>query len=296
MDLSIIIVSWNVKDKLRENLNSLFNSESDFNFEVFVVDNNSLDGSAEMVKNEFPQVKVIANQANLGFARANNQAIKYAQGRFILLLNPDMRVFPDTLNRMIGWLDNHQGAAIASCNLINEQGKQLNFIRRFPTVWNQLAIILKISHLFPGVLNKYLPKDFDYKKEATVDSIRGSFFMISRETINKIGRLDERYFIWFEEVDYCRQANKVGLKVIYTPVAQCVDYVGVSFSQVPLGKKQKYFRDSMLKYFKKWHSPWQSWLLKIVWPVGIFLAYLGQWLITTFFYIRRRIKQGGGRS
>ena len=73
--------------------------------------------------------------------------------------------FPDTLNRMIGWLDNHQGAAIASCNLINEQGKQLNFIRRFPTVWNQLAIILKISHLFPGVLNKYLPKDFDYKKE-----------------------------------------------------------------------------------------------------------------------------------
>jgi GT2 family glycosyltransferase len=278
MDLSIIIVSWNVRERLRKNLKAIYESEGDLDFEIFVVDNSSADGSAEMVKKEFPEVKLIANNKNLGFAKANNQAIREAKGDFILLLNPDMRVFPDTIKNMVEWMRENKEAAVAGCRLVNEKGGTVKQVRRFPEIWGQLAIILKLPHLFPKILNKYLRVDFDYKKSASVDSIRGSFFMIRRETIEKIGLLDERYFIWFEEVDYCQKVKKIGEGVWYTPAAKCLDYVGQSFSQLPRGKTQKYFRDSQLAYFKKWRPAWQYWVLKLAWIPGIIFSFLGSGL------------------
>lgn len=294
MTLSIIIVSWNVKEKLRENLKAIFNSENgDFSYEVFVVDNNSVDGTVDMVRQEFLSVhpvksrqevgvqstfngvKLIANNKNLGFSRACNQGLRAANGNYILLLNPDMRVFPETLKNMIGWMENHKEAAIAGCRLVSAEGKIIKHVRRFPTVWNQLAIILKLPHIFPKVLNKYLRAEFDYNQAAKVDSIRGGFFMIREEIIDKIGLLDEHFFLWFEEVDYCRRAKNAGLEVWYAPVAECVDYVGQSFKQVKRGVTQKYFRDSMLTYFKKWQPRWQYYLLKIAWPIGRFLTWIG---------------------
>lgn len=274
MDLSIIIVSWNVKEKLRENLGALFKSVGDFTFEVFMVDNNSADGTAVMVKNEFPQVKLIANAENLGFAKANNQALRLCSGqaKYVLLLNPDMKVFPDTLDSMIGWLETHKQASVAGCHLINEKGETVRHARRFPGLLDQLAIVLKIPHLFPAVLNKYLRADFDYSQSAKVDSVRGGFFMIRSEIIEKIGLLDERFFVWFEEVDFCKRVALAGGEVWYTNAAECVDYVGQSFKQIKRGVAQKYFRDSMLKYFKKWHPVWQYWLLRSAWPVGLLIA------------------------
>lgn len=271
MKLSIVIVSYKVKDLLRKNLNHLLKSDIGSDFEVFVVDNNSGDGSAEMVKNEFPEVKLIANSENLGFAKANNLAIARAGGEYILLLNPDMRVFPDTLKKMISRMDSRPDVGIAGCKLITEKGEVVPQIRRFPTLKDQLAVTLKVPHLFPGVLKRYIPEDLDYETEQEVDTIRGSFFMIRRRMIEEIGGLDERYFIWFEEVDYCKEAKKAGWKVMYTPAAECVDHVGKSFAQVPKGKTQKYFRDSMLKYFRKWHPTWQYWVLRIAWAPFSFL-------------------------
>lgn len=274
MDLSIIIVSWNVKEKLRENLGALFKSVGDFAFEVFVVDNNSADGTAVMVKNEFPQVKLIANAENLGFAKANNQALRLCseQARCVLLLNPDMKVFPDTLDSMISWMENHKQASVAGCRLINEKGETIRHARRFPGFFDQLAIVLKIPHLFPSVLNRYLRADFDYDQSAKADSVRGGFFMIRSEVIKKIGLLDERFFVWFEEVDYCKRVALAGGEVWYTNAAECVDYIGQSFKQIKRGVAQKYFRDSMLEYFKKWHPVWQSWLLRLAWPMGSLIA------------------------
>lgn len=274
MDLSIIIVSWNVKDKLRENLKALWRGQGKLAFEVFVVDNDSRDGSAGMVAREFPRVKLIANRENLGFAKANNQGIKSSHGRYVLLLNPDMRVGEGALEAMVEWMDKHEDAGLAGCHLIGEQGETVPHVRRFPGVTDQLAIVLKLPHVFPGILNHYLNhylnNDFDYSREAEVDSIRGSFFMIRREVIEKLGGLDERYFVWFEEVDYCRQVKNAGWKVMYTPAAECVDYVGKSFSQLPRGRTQVYFRDSMLKYFAKWHPGWRYWLLRAAWmPISL---------------------------
>lgn len=277
MDLSIIIISWNVQEKLKENLEALFKSKVDFEFEVFVVDNASSDDSVKMIKDNFPNVKLIENKDNLGFAKANNIAIKQASGEYILLLNPDMRVLDDTLVNMLKWMKDNPRASVAGCKLINDQGILVKHVRRFPNIWNQLLIILKLPHLFSNILKKYLREDFDYDRPQVVDSIRGSFFMIRRPS-NQSTRslfLDERYFVWFEEVDYCKQVSQCKEEVWYTPSVACINYTGESFNQVATYKKQLYMKDSMLKYFKKWHPVWQCYLLRFVWVIGLFFVRLG---------------------
>lgn len=277
MDLSIIIVSWKVKDKLKANLQALYASKGDFSFEVFVVDNNSGDGTKEMIQNDFPQVKLIANTENLGFAKANNQALREAKGDYLLLLNPDMLVNSDTLINSLTWARHNQQAVVSSCQLVTLQGEIIKHVRKFPTLFDQLMVVLKVPHIFPGVLNNYLQTKFDYSKETKVNSVRGAFFLINRHVWQELSTkdypvLDEQYFIWFEEVDFCRQVYALGGEVWYFPNATCVDYVGASFGQVNINVKQGYFEDSMLKYFKKWHAAWQYYILKATWPLGRFLA------------------------
>jgi len=272
MDLSIIIVSWNVKDSLRANLGALLKSQGDFNFEVFVVDNNSSDGSVAMVQDNFPSVQLIINHENLGFAKANNQALRLARGRFFLLLNPDMLVQPDTLEKMMAWAKDNPQAVVSSPQLLKPTGENIRHVRRLPKFFDQLMVVLKIPHLFPGVLNNYLHIDFNYQVAARVDSVRGSFFLINRASYQKISggeepRLDEGYFLWFEEVDFCRQVAKLGGEVWYTPAAVCIDRVGQSFKQVKTKKTQAYFSDSMLRYFKKWEAGWQYRVLGLVWKL-----------------------------
>ena len=272
MDLSVIIVSWKVKEKLRANLQALYASQGSFSYEVYVVDNNSGDGSVEMVRTEFPQVKLLANNDNRGFAKANNQALLEARGDYVLLLNPDMLVRPDTLVNALNWAKNNQQAAVSGFKLVDDQGEIIKQVRRFPSFFDQLMIISKLPHWLPGLLNHYLWTDFNYEQEVKVDSIRGAFFLINKKVCLDISgqkklALDERYFIWFEEVDFCRQVYQNGGEVWYSPAARCVDYVGASFGQVALTTKQKYFEDSMLKYFKKWEAAWQYYLLKGAWSL-----------------------------
>ena len=268
MKLSVIIVSWKVRDKVKNNLISLFKSKTDFAWEVFVVDNNSGDGTVAMIKENFSQVKLISNQDNVGFARANNQAIKVAQGEFVLLLNPDMLVQADTLSKMVAWLEAKPEAWVAGCHLVDEQGQTIPQVRHFPGFLDQLAVAAKVAHIYPAVLNKYLRQDFDYNTEAKVDSIRGSFFMIRRECLKKIGLLDERFFVWFEEVDYCRRVAEAGGEVWYTSVTSAVDLIGQSFSQWTTTRAQKIFAESQIKYWQKWHPLWQVILLRLGWLVG----------------------------
>ena len=317
MDLSIIIVSWNVKDKLRECLKSiqetvgaLTNTECFWDdtatqhsvlplgvlpleYEVFVADNDSKDGSAEMVVKEFPEFFVIPNRENLGFAKANNQGIKLSQGRYVLLLNPDMRLLPGTLEKMVRFMDDPQNAkvGVAGCHLVSpvvhnpsqpplilrggEDFETVPQVRKFPMLKDQLAIMLKLPHFFPKIVDKYMMPDFDYSKEARVESIRGSFFMIRREVLDKIGLLDEGFFIWFEEVDFCKRVTEAGYTVAYTPIAKCVDYVGQSFKQIKFYPKQKMFTESMLYYFKK-HRPWWEYeVLDWLRPVVLVMTWAG---------------------
>ncbi|MBI2551937.1 glycosyltransferase family 2 protein [Candidatus Uhrbacteria bacterium] len=337
MDLSIVIVSWNVKEKLRECLRSVEETTpppssspikgeeiignsppsvggarggGSLTYEVFVVDNASKDGTVQMVEQEFPSVHVIANDFNAGFAKANNQAIRLSQGRYVLLLNPDMRVFQGTLEGMVRFMDDPVNAkvGVAGCWLVSpihnppppsltlREGDRavpplrvrggrgsyeiddyvtVPHVRRFPTIKDQLAIMLKVPHFFPKVLDHYMMQDFDYSKEARVDSIRGSFFMIRRELLDKIGMLDEGFFIWFEEVDFCKRAIEAGYEVAYTPTVKAVDYVGQSFKQVRLYPKQKMMTRSMVQYFRKHRPWWEGELLDWVRPLALAAVWVG---------------------
>jgi GT2 family glycosyltransferase len=268
MNFSIIIVSWNVCERLQKNLNSIFQTSGQINFEVIVIDNNSTDETLSMIKSNFPQVHVIANDDNLGFAKACNQGLKIAQGKNVILLNPDMQILPDTLINLDTWLKMNPQADVAGIKLFDSNHQLLPQIREFPTVWSQLAIVLKLPHLFPQILSSYLQSEFDYTQAAQVDSLRGAFFVLRRSTLEQFGYFDERYFLWFEEVDYCRTVKAKGGQVWYTPVATAIDYVGQSFSQLPRSKKQKIFRQSMLAYFKKWESSWQVILLVMAWELS----------------------------
>lgn len=276
LDLAIVTVPFKVKEKLRANLQQLLASQVDFTFEVWAVDNNSGDGTVEMLQEEFPSVHVIANPDNRGFARANNQALREIRARYVLLLNPDMLVELDTLAKMIVWAEANPQATVAGCHLVTETGETLLHVRRFPTLVDQLAIVLKLPHFFPHILDQYLRADFDYSQASPVDSVRGGFFWIRADEHGQVPLLDERYFIWFEEVDYCRQIKLSGGQVWYTPAANCLDYVGQSFKQVKRGRTQTYFRQSMIKYFTKWHPRWQAWLLRLAWPIGTSLAVIGE--------------------
>lgn len=272
-DLGVVIVSYNVCDLLQENLRALFASVGEGRIEVIVVDNASRDASVAMTRTEFPLAYVVANTHNAGFAGAVNQGIAATRARHILLLNPDMRIEADTLSKTIAYADrvSKEKVAVIGGFLQTEAGKILPTVRRFPDVWSQLAIILKLPHIFPNlqVLKRYHAEDFDYTKEQDVDSVRGSYFVLTETGRAELGVLDSRYFIWFEEVDYCKNAISKGWKVRFTPELRATDFVGRSFQQVTRLWAQIQFTRSMVQYFAKWHPGSDVMLLKCARVMGI---------------------------
>lgn len=253
MKLSIIIVSWNTEELLRKCLYSIYENNKEISFEVFVVDNNPKDKTVEMVKKEFPSVNLIVNTKNLGFAKANNQAISKSRGEFVMLLNPDTEIIDNSLIEMVNFLEKREDIGVLGPKLLNSDKSWQPSTRRFPTPLNQLVILFKLHHIFPRlkIYRKYLMRDFDGKSEREVDQIMGAAFLIRREVIKKIGALDERYFIWFEEVDYCKMVKEAGWKVYYNPEFKIIHHGGESFIQLGTLKKQYRYFSSMIKYFLK---------------------------------------------
>jgi len=281
MDLSIITVTWNSENKIGNQIESVRDACSGLEFEEIVIDNNSADNTVNLIKEKYPSVKLIVNKDNAGFAKANNQGAKISTGNFLLFLNPDMKLESGGLKKIIDWIKQKPEVGLVSCKLVDEQGKNNLEAspRRFPTVLNQLVIVLKLNHLFPSLLNNYLYTGFDFDKEQEVESVRGSFMLMPRAIYEKLGyAFDEYYYFWFEDVDICRSIKKLGYKIIYTPIINCVDYVGESFKKRPSLWKQKQFTKSMLLYFQKWDS-WYRWIW--IWlfrPVGIFYV----WVLNLF--------------
>lgn len=256
MDLSIITVTRNSKDRISDQLRSAALACEGLAFEQIIADNGSTDGAVELLRKEFPRVQLIPNIANRGFGKANNQAAELAAGEFFLFLNPDMRLLgAGDLKKLVDWVRAHSDAGIASVKLVNPDSSfnREAAPRRFPKLWEMLAIFFKLPHFFPHLLNRYLMSDFDTEREQEVESVRGAFLLARRELVRQLGRpFDPRYFIWFEDVDLCREARQRGWKVVYIPIISCVDYVGQSFKKMPLWRKQAHFFASMAKYFWKW--------------------------------------------
>lgn len=277
VDLGVIIVSWNVKDLLLENLQSLRKSMGSGSMRIIVVDNASSDGSTDALK-DMDDVFVIANPDNRGFAKAVNQGIAISNARHVLLLNPDMCVSPEAISETIVYLDTQSNVGVLGGKLLQRDGTVLKSVRRFPDVWSQVAILLKAPHLFPGILDHYLATDFDYEKEQNAPSVRGSYFAISSEALKRVGRLDERYFIWFEEVDYCAEVLKAGLRIMYVPSIVAQDFVGKSFAQRKRYWKQVQFSRSMSQFFWKWQPGWRAALISIIRPFPIAVTWVADHL------------------
>lgn len=258
----MITVTHNDKDQILGQIPTVISGANNISWEQWVVDNASSDDALKMIENIFSQVKIIRNEVNTGFGYANNQAALRSTGEFLLFLNPDMRVELGSLDKLIVWMRAHPEVGIASCKLLDTNGKLNENAkpRRFPRLFDQVAILLKLPHLFPKMLGGYLYKNFNPDIEQEVDSVRGSFMLMRRTLYNKLGwAFDPRYYLWFEDVDTCRECVKNGMKVMYTPIISCVDFVGQSFQKKDLLWKQKVVTKSMLQYFQKW-EPWYKWI------------------------------------
>lgn len=244
IDLSVIIVSYNAKDYLLNCLKSL-----DQKFEIIVVDNASTDGSTEEIKKSFPQVKIIKNKKNLGFAKANNQGIKQASGRYILLLNPDTKILDNAISKMINWMDNNPKAAVSTCQLLNEDGSLQPTGGFFPTLPRLIAWQLFLDDILP--LKSYHPKKQFYDKEKELDWVTGAFFLFRKEIIDKVGLFDEKFFMYAEELEYCHRIKKAGFKVFFTPRASIIHYGFKSGSK----ERALISEYESLKYFYQKHYP-----------------------------------------
>ncbi|MFA5210910.1 MAG: glycosyltransferase family 2 protein [Patescibacteria group bacterium] len=276
MKISIITVTWNNEKTIKKQIESVKKGAGDLEFEEIIIDNNSTDNTVEIIK-KYPEIKLIQNKENLGFAAANNQGYKIASGEFILFLNPDNELEENSLKKIIQKMESDPAIGLLSVKLVNTDGTYNKNAgpRRFPKLFNQIALLLKIPHLFPKVLDNYLMTDFDPEKEQEVDSVRGAFMLLQKTTLDKLGfAFDPRYFIWFEDVDLCREIKKLNLKVIYTPIVTCIDLFGQSFKQRTNIWKQKIFTKSMLLYFKKWEKMYIWIWVAIFRPVAVFIVRL----------------------
>jgi O-antigen biosynthesis protein len=256
MDLSVIIVSYNVSSFLDQALATLRESASGISHEVFVVDNASTDDSVEMVRRKHPGVKLIANRENRGFAAANNQALRLAAGRYILLLNPDTVLRSDTLRVMIGFLDDHPESGCAGCKVINPDGSlQLACRRGFPTPGVAFFKMIGLSGLFPKsrTFGAYNLTYLDPDAVSEVDAVSGSFMMLRKEALDRAGLLDEAFFMYGEDLDLCYRIKLAGWKIHYVPLTEIIHFKGESARTVPTIKSIRDFYTAMHIFVVKHH-------------------------------------------
>jgi len=251
--ISIIIVNYNVKDFLNQAVHSIKKALSGIGAEIFVVDNASRDNSTTMLKENFPNVTLIENKSNVGFAKANNQAISQAKGKYLVLINPDTLVQEDTFCTLVNFLEIHPDAGVVGCKILNPDGSlQLACRRSIPTPWVAFTKLIGLSHLFPKsrLFGKYNLTYLDPDHTTTVDSISGSFMMVRREILDQIGLLDEQFFMYGEDLDWCYRISQSGWKIYYVPETKIIHYKGASAKKAKLDSILIFYR-AMLQFARK---------------------------------------------
>lgn len=274
IDLSIIIVNYNVKEFLLNLLQSIRNGVNNIRTEIIVVDNASDDGSVELLKERFPEVKLIVNSSNAGFGAANNQALQIAEGKYLLLINPDTIIKENTLKEMISFFESHTEAGIAGCKVLNPDGSlQLACRRGFPGPWTSFTKVMGLSRLFPKsrLFARYnltfLPENETYE----VDAVSGAFMMMRRELYKKIGGFDPRFFMYGEDLDLCYRAQKSGYKVFYVHTTEVIHFKGESTKRSSMDET-KVFYDAMHLFVRKHFS--SSFVTESILQVAIILRKL----------------------
>jgi len=278
-DCSIVIVNYKVAELVEQCIDSVYAHTKGVSFEVFLVDNASGDDVVQRISSKHPEVNIIANNENLGFASGCNQGIELAQGDFVLLLNPDTELKGDAISSIVTKMRADAEVGIGGVHLVNPDGThQSSGVRRFPKPLDQLLIMFKVPHLFGdvGPIGKYMMHDLDSSESQYVDQVMGAFFCIKRDLIRTIGPLDRGFFIWFEEVDFCKRTVDAGKRVRYYADIEVIHHRGASFGQVATIKKQKWIRNSLRRYMRKHHGCGAWLMFAILEPVFILLAVVSQ--------------------
>ena len=272
MDLSVIIVNWNTTKLLEDCLRSIFNFTKDISFEVIVVDNGSKDGSQAMVKKKFPQVKLISNSNNLGFAKANNQGIKMAKGEYVLLLNSDTYLIENSFKKLVEKTNEFDELGALGPLLLNEDRSIQQSVGFFPHLPQVFWWMTFIDDLPGGTTLKPYHVDHDsfYKSKHEVDWVTGAAFLIPKKVIVTVGMLDEKIFMYGEDFEWCFRIKKTGFKVYFSPAAKIVHIGGGSVSKIRTNAYVGEFR-SLMYFYKKYKSHASLQILRFLLKMGTLL-------------------------
>ncbi len=285
MDLSVVLLSYNTRDLLEQALRTVVDAASGLQVEIFVVDNASRDGSADMVAERFPQVKLIRSDRNVGFAAGNNMAFKEVKGRYVLLLNSDTIVRRNTLCCLVRFLDGHPEAGAVGCKILNPDGTlQPDCMRGFPTPTAAFSKVSGLNWLFPKSprFARYNMTYLDPEKIHEVEVLSGSCMMVRKETMDQVGMLDEDYFMYGEDIDWCFRMHAVGWKNYYVPDTEIIHFRGESGRAEPM--RVLYRKTEAMSIFAKKHMQhryhfFPLWLLHVgivLHGLFAFLRYLGK--------------------
>jgi GT2 family glycosyltransferase len=262
-ELSIIIVNWNTQEYLDRCLACVYQAEDGIDMDVWVVDNASSDGSVLMVKEKYHEVNLIQNRENAGFSRANNQAIQQSAGDLVLLLNSDAFVERDCLRSLMAVMQNDKKTGVVGGRLLNQDGSLQRSCFSFPTLATELWQTLWLDRLFPAskVFGKYLMTYWSMDDFREVDVVMGAVMLLRRQALNQVGLLDERFFMYSEEVDLCYRMIKNGWKVQYVPEASSVHIWGGSSQKVKAATLLRLYQ-SRVQFFRKHYGTGSAVLFK----------------------------------
>lgn len=264
-EVSVVIVNWNTREILHDCLKSVDENAGDVNLETIVVDNASADGSVDMIRRQFAHVHLIPNSANRGFAGANNQGIAAARGRYVLLLNSDTIVLDRAIEKTVGFADAHPEAAVVGCRVLNFDSTLQDSCFMFPSALNIVLSTTYLYKLFPG--SRFFGRErmtwWDKDEPREVDVISGCFMLVRREAIEQVGVMDESFFMYAEETDWCYRFKHAGWSNLYTPAAQIVHLGGQSTAKVSAAMTVQ-LRLSILRFIGKHRSPATYWICSLL--------------------------------
>ncbi len=273
MDISIIIVAWNVREMLISCLKSVFAETKGIDFEVIYVDNASKDGSVDMVTREFPGVRIIQNSRNEGFIKANNQGIEISKGRYVLLLNSDTVVLDNAIEKMVKFADANPKSAVIGCKVLNPDRTLQRSCFMYPSLLNMFLSATYLYKIFPK--NKFFGRErmtwWDFSEVREVETICGCCSLIRKEALEQVGLMDDRYYVYGDDPDWCYRFKKAGWKIQFTPAAEIVHYGGQTTKQMSKEFKLQLYGSILI--FMKLHRS------KYAFPFACFLTSL-------FFFIR----------
>lgn len=260
VDVSIIIVNYKTRGMVKQGLKSLRLARIRLNYEVFVVDNGSRDGLPELVRADFPEARLVAFDRNAGFAAGNNAAMRKAKGKYVFVLNPDALVNEGSIEAMYAYMEAHPEIGVLGPKLAHPDGKRQESAHRFPSPWMPIYRRTPLGNLPEAKreIDRYFLRDLDMRVPTDVDWVEGAAMFVRRAAIDKVGLFDERFFVYFEDTDWCRRFWNGGWKVVYHPGIEIVHYhrresADTLWFLAPFANKvSRIHIMSAIKYFRKW--------------------------------------------